>query len=295
MSVDASARGKVLGVELDGDSLHSQFRTATQHVADVCGALQLVQDARAELALLRVSANVSRVVHLLRAAGPDIDVGLLDGFDWNQRLALGSLLGGPLSDCVWDQAVGAADQGGPGLRSARELQLPAFIASRVEAKALVEDLTSSLPQYLRDRLFSHWKESFEAAMTQWTASMPAATAEVARQLVEAGEVESARRSAQLAGLLPRGRPSDAAEFVAHTTASLLSGHDDPEHPDVAQGLQSQLAALAAQPRMERLRATLRQQEDWEGLQLFDDLRHPDTDHRWLLGSHCRRQHSAESQ
>ena len=121
---DVGPHGKVLGVELDGESLQEQFRTATTHITEVCEALREVQDPRVELALLRVSANVCRVVHLLRAAGPDLEASLLGDFDSCQREALGSLLGGPLSDRVWDQAAGSSGQGGLGLRSARELQFP---------------------------------------------------------------------------------------------------------------------------------------------------------------------------
>ena len=46
-------------------------------------------DARAELALLRVSVSASRVAYLSRAAGPEVDAAALDAFGRKQRLALG--------------------------------------------------------------------------------------------------------------------------------------------------------------------------------------------------------------
>ena len=212
-----------------------------------------MDDPRVELALLRVSANVSRITHLLRAAGPDIDVSLLDAFDAGQRVALGSLLGGSLSERVWLQASGAAAEGGLGLRSARELQYPAFLASRAEARPLVEDLTSSLPSLWRDSLLNQWPWSVDAAAEAWANELPQSAAQVAQQLLEAGAAEAACRAAQLAGHLPRSRAGDGAEFARSVSSSLLTGVDDPEHPDAAEGLQARLAALAARPRLERLR------------------------------------------
>ena len=100
--------GRVLGVELEGADLDAQFATAAAHTSEVQATLAELEDARAELALLRVSANASRVVHLLRAAGPEIDAAALDDFDRRQRLALGGILGGPLADQVWEQAAAPA-------------------------------------------------------------------------------------------------------------------------------------------------------------------------------------------
>ena len=278
---DAGPQGKVLGVELDGDTLQDQLRKATQHTDEICKALRAVDDARAELAILRVSANACRVVHLLRAAGPDLDDELLVGFDEQQREALGAILGGPLADRVWSQASGSADEGGLGLRSTLELRYPAFLASRTEAKGLVEDLTRNLTPRWRDAMLGHWTATSAAAMEEWAERLPGPTALLARQLIDEGTQDAARRSAQLAGRLPRGREDDGAQFAARTAAGLLQGPDDPEHPDVDDGLQARLAALASQPRLDSLRTTIRGQGDWEGDTLLSDLQHSDTDHRWM--------------
>ena len=60
--------------------------------ARVQDALAGLEHPRAELALLRVLANVSRVVHLLRSAGPELDPRALEDFDRKQRLVLFTLL-----------------------------------------------------------------------------------------------------------------------------------------------------------------------------------------------------------
>ena len=67
------------------------------------------------------------------------------------------------------------------------------------------------------------------------------------------------RTAQMAGRMPAPRADDGAEHARRIAAALLGGPDDMEHPDVDGGLQARLATLAAQPRIERLRASLRQQ------------------------------------
>ena len=279
--VDAGPRGKVLGVELDGGSILEQLRAATGHTAEVCQALRAMQDPWAEMARLRVSANVCRVVHLLRASGPDLDADLLADFDGQQSEALGSILGGPVSDRVWDQAAGSAGEGGLGLHSAEELRYPAFLASRTQARPLAEELTRSLPAQWRDGLLTQWTATTAAAMDAWAGELSPDTAHVARQVLEEGAAESVRRTAQLAGRLPRSRGHDGAEHAALTAASILAGPDDVEHPDVEAGLQARLSELASKPRLERLRATLRQAGDWEGVRLWEDLCDSHTDHRWL--------------
>ena len=82
-------------------------------------------------------------------------------------------------------------------------------------------------------------------------------------------------------MLPGGLAGGFSGGRQSMADALLYGPDDPEHPDAQRGLQAELAALAAQPRVDRVKATLREQEDWEGLQLLADLQHPSADHKWL--------------
>ena len=158
--------------------MHEQFAAASDATASVCNSLGELHDPRAELALLRMSANASRVVHLLRAAGPDLDEQALEEFDQRQRQALGAVVPTPLSDRAWAQAQGGASEGGLGLRSAHELRLPAFIASRTEARSLAATMVDSLPASLRDTVFAHWDATTAAAIAEWSAELPpdAATA-----------------------------------------------------------------------------------------------------------------------
>ena len=137
--------GKVLGVRIDGGDLEEQFRSAAVATSAACDALELLEDAPAELALLRMSTNACRVVHLLRAAGPEIPEAALIDFDERQGLALASVLGGPLTPVGLERASCGAGDGGLGLRRTAETSFPAFLASRTEARALAEEVCGTMP------------------------------------------------------------------------------------------------------------------------------------------------------
>ena len=86
---------KVLGIGTSRESLPDQFHAATQTLQDTCSALQgLDDDAAVELALLRISTNVCRVAHFLRAAGPDVPLADLDSVDEIIAQTLSSTLAG---------------------------------------------------------------------------------------------------------------------------------------------------------------------------------------------------------
>ena len=70
----------------------AHMRTCTLH----CEALQCIDDAAAELALLRVSTNVCRVAHIFRGAGSDVPSADLDAVDEVVDATLSVTLGGPV-------------------------------------------------------------------------------------------------------------------------------------------------------------------------------------------------------
>ena len=102
-------------------------------VSKLCTELSQLEDVRADLALLRVSANASKIAHLLRAAGPRMPKDVLCGFDKMQKEVLGDTLDTRLSDRMWRQATTPAAAGGLGMRRTEEMQFALFIASRIEA------------------------------------------------------------------------------------------------------------------------------------------------------------------
>ena len=92
---------KVLGIGISGESLRDQFHAATQTLQDTCSALQGLDDAAVELALLRISTNVCRVAHFLRAAGPDVPLADLDSVDEIIAQTLSFTLGGQCVALPW--------------------------------------------------------------------------------------------------------------------------------------------------------------------------------------------------
>ena len=138
--------GKVLGVEISGDTLEEQLLSATAAVDATCDALAQVEDPPAGLAFLRVLANVGRMAHLLQAARPELPQTALEEFDAQQARALGGVLGGPLPATAVDRATCAASDGGLGLRRAVDLRFPAFLASRAEARGLAEEVLDVMPE-----------------------------------------------------------------------------------------------------------------------------------------------------
>ena len=56
-----AAAGKVLGIDVAGDTVSAQFSSADAEVATLGRALAAIGDPATELALLRMSANVANV------------------------------------------------------------------------------------------------------------------------------------------------------------------------------------------------------------------------------------------
>ena len=96
---------KALEVELGGGAVQAQLHKHVDKVTKLCAALSSLEDVRAELSLLRVSANASRIAHLLRAAGPTLPTEALQEFDRMQRAVLCDIFGGHVSDRMWRQAT----------------------------------------------------------------------------------------------------------------------------------------------------------------------------------------------
>ena len=135
-TTDEPARQEhVLGV--DFGELHTvsdQFQNATSTVADLHGALAQVQDTASELILLRTCADVCKVAHLLRAAGPSISDVALQGYDELLQRSLTRCLGGQIDDLAMAQATLGVAEGGLGMRRAATTALPAFLASRTRGQ-----------------------------------------------------------------------------------------------------------------------------------------------------------------
>ena len=96
---EPSRQQHVLGVDFGAEfSPDRQFQQAIRSVADLHDALSQVEDTACELILLRKCADVCKIVHLLRAAGPRIQRSSLDHYDAMLERSLLRCLGGGLDE-----------------------------------------------------------------------------------------------------------------------------------------------------------------------------------------------------
>ena len=113
-------------------------------MAGLHGHIETVQDAAVEVVLKSECATVGKVAHLLRADCDRLTPDELGRWDAEMRCSLGRSLNGELEDVAWIQAMGGFSFGGLGWRTASDLALPAFLASRIAARPAVQLLFDSL-------------------------------------------------------------------------------------------------------------------------------------------------------
>ena len=275
---------KVLGVGIVGDSIAAQFKAASRAASAASDALAQLKDPAAELALLRMSTSACRVVHLLRAVGPELPLADVLAFDENLEGSLGVILGGAVGGLALDRAVTGARDGGLGLRRVRETQLPAFIASRTEARALAVDVSGGLPTVVSDALFSRWDAQVANALASWKKELPLGVSAVADQLVVAAAEQSRQRAWELRGDLPQVGQAPPERSRERTTAALLTllGLEDPEFPHrESEGLQTRLCGLASASRASSLSDQYAAAGDFSSVQMLEDLCNEETDRSWL--------------
>ena len=273
---------KVLGIGIDGADVRRQLQTAIRKVQETCAALRAVDDPSVELTLLRLCASSCKVVHLLRGAGLAISDSDLTEFDDVTETALGNILGGEITGTAAARAALGVRDGGLGLRKARDLRLPAFVASRVESRPLAAEMASGLPEAVLHRVLERWDQETTAAIAQWRRELPPGTAAVAQQTIEHAQRIAERHAWELLGEIPSA-PAGGAQPGDLTLAGLLGrpGSEDVEHPDREPNLQTKLADLGAGALIADIIGELEAAEDWPGLRQFDDLRAAGTDHTWL--------------
>lgn len=274
---------KVLGVGIDGEDVREQFRSATSGVKHACDALQSLDDPAVELALLRLSTNVCRVSHLLRAVGPIVSSADLDAVDEVVDTTLSGILGGAVRGPALDRASLSARHGGLGLRRAREVQLPAFVASRTESRALAMDVLGCLPQPVYEVVFQTWDAEVGDAFTLWKSELPPGSAGVAAQLVDQAVVSSRRRVWQISGDLPCSEApiSRTREFVEQSLLVPFGAADPESEATSFWSLQNQLCDLTSATKVARLRTQYEAVGDWASCRLLDDLGDSETNHSWL--------------
>ena len=127
--------GGIVGTQAQ---MNEAFIQTCENVDNLHQAIDQVQDAATEVVLKKACADVSKVVYTLRLNGDRLaQAGNLPRYSGLLRDSLARSLGGDVGDHGWQQATCGTSEGGLGLRTAEEVALPAFIASRVSAAPAV--------------------------------------------------------------------------------------------------------------------------------------------------------------
>ena len=72
----------MLGIDFEtSESISIQFEDIADEVASIHSNFAQVEDVATEMVLTRACANVCKVVHLLRAAGEDVNMEALKKYD----------------------------------------------------------------------------------------------------------------------------------------------------------------------------------------------------------------------
>jgi hypothetical protein len=98
-----------------------------------------------------------------------------------------------------ERAVCGARDGGLGLRRARETRLPAFLASRTEARPMAAELATSMPEPLAQRVLASWDTEVQAALSAWQAELPPGAGGVAKQVLTEAAAEAERGTWRVLG------------------------------------------------------------------------------------------------
>ena len=231
-----------------------------------------------------MSTNVCRVNHLLRALGPAAPLADVLGLDEAIEHCLCTILGGPIRGLPLERASLGVRDGGLGLRRAQESQLPAFLASRTEARSLATDLASSLPDELQASLFASWDADVAAALSKWQEELGPGTGAAAVQLLSAGASRAQRRVWRLAGDLPANlAPASVTREQLQQSLLAPMGAEDPECPGShVCNLQTQLCDIASGAKVASIRdAYAGLPGGWSDIRMLDDLCARESDHTWL--------------
>ena len=275
---------EVLGIRF-GEPATEQLHEAMAKMEAVHGALGLLEDAGVELTLARNCADVCRLVHQLRARGPDVPVAALQAADATLNTMLGDIVGSPVPAHCMQQASLGVKAGGLGLRRATSPAIPAYVAARTDARPIVETLMETMPAEwdASASILDEYDARTASAVGRLRLELAPAAADCLDQVLAEGTQLATERYSSLTRMRGDAAGSPAAVVghplvdLAPTEAVLGLGSDA--------GLQAKLCGLMDMRPTAELLQHFRDTHDWEGLRRFEELRHTDCDHGWLMAIH----------
>ena len=272
---------EVLGAELH--RIGSQFEEVTERVRTIHTAISIVEHVPTELVLTRRCADICKVTHLLRAAGPLLSREHVEAFDSLMRSSVERILGGPLHEDAWDQCSAGVRDGGLGFRRASDLALPAFVASRIEAQPLVASLAVDLTDagLIPNAFEELYEAQTAAAFDGFLAALTPEGQRRARQCLEDARQTTRDAFAELRGL--RRRPVTDNPGITMAAALILpAGGEDPEYADgEPRGLQNIFASIVDDERLDTLASSFELTSQHESARRIRELRDPSVSNDWL--------------
>ena len=275
----------VLGIDTDagtgpGSVFAEQFGAVASKAVEVRQRLQDLDDAAAELTLLRKSTSVCRVTHLLRAAGIYLPPEALRRRDEDVASELQRVLGSALPSHSVQQATLPTCQAGLGLARAQDIAAIAFVAARTEASPMVHELFEGLAKVVgqRQELFDDFARELRKATDRVRGQLDERRRAIADEtIIVATEAAEQDFAAIRSGRRPRVRsPAERAE----AELVLPAGAEDAE-VDEQQRLQGALARLLAEVSLERLEETFSESQEWDAIVRLRELRDPSVSHEWM--------------
>jgi hypothetical protein len=265
-----------------------QFAEVMKGAFDLHAAIDEVQDAAVEMVLKSECAGVSKVTHLLRAEGDNLSSSNLSHWDDAMRCSLGRSLNGELEDHAWAQAASGYDQGGLNGKTAVDLALPAFLASRVAARPAAQLLFQSL----EDAGFasvSLLEEAFDArtqAAEERLASMlPTDLAARLHSTMREGSCKAARRWNAITGDVTVSDELEEIEGDPFLAAAMTMDRSEPgadRSGHYAGPLQRALSAISDEANRRERASTLQREGKHADLRRLAELRDgEDQERSWL--------------
>jgi hypothetical protein len=256
--------------------------------SELRGSLAEVADPATELTLGRLCADVSRVTHLLRASGASVSEAAAGQHDAALSDFVARTLGGDLPQHSLAQAAVGVTQGGLGFRRAVDLAIPAFLASRVEARPFVQHLFAAMAAQGVDvpGAMQHYDEQLRLALQQLEGRLSANRAARAREMCERAAVVAKERLAAITAggqLGAVGAPVGAGQAGAQLLGE--AGAEDPEHPVSHRvgrpQLQHALSGLVDRDGLDTLIANLTADSRSFDVRRLQDLRDDTVSSEWL--------------
>ena len=109
-------------------------------VKEITEKLPLLKDGHTQFALLRSCLSVPKVMYTLRTTDPTLNQVLWQEVDTITREACNRILGAPVNDTQWMQAMLPVSMGGLGLKSAADHSTAAYITSVLSSQDLKQQI-----------------------------------------------------------------------------------------------------------------------------------------------------------